>query len=36
MSAPTKQDKVAVERSIRQQFPPLKAVKEFEYGFKIR
>lgn len=29
-------DKPAVERMIRQQFPPLKDVKDFEYGFKIR
>lgn len=29
-------DREAVERSIRSQFPPLQAVKEFEYGFKIR
>lgn len=29
-------DKAAVERSIRSQYPPLKDVKEFEYGFKIR
>lgn len=29
-------DKSDVERTLRSQFPMFKAVKEFEYGFKIR
>ena len=30
------QDKDAIEKTIRQQFPMFKATKEFEFGFKIR
>lgn len=30
------QDKDAIERTIRGQFPMFKATKEFEFGFKIR
>lgn len=29
-------DRVQVEEQIRKQFPPFKATKEFEFGFKIR
>ena len=30
------QDRKQVEDQVRKQFPPFKATKEFEFGFKIR